>query len=119
MASYTSTSGPPLDHLGTVAQGWRGRLRMRHGWYVALPLLPWLPEQLWAHLQWLVRPLACRLDPTSALLPRGRTVRENSSHTIDLYRVNVIARLREPLPWRTSLPIQLVVATRDAFVTSA
>ena len=51
------------------------------------------------------------LDPTIDLLPWGREVRENTSHTIDLYRANVLARLRDPLPWRTSMPVLLVVAT--------
>jgi pimeloyl-ACP methyl ester carboxylesterase len=43
-------------------------------------------------------------------------VEENTSHSIELYRANVLPRLRNPLPWRTSLPVQLVVATRDGFV---
>lgn len=119
LASYTSASGPPLDHLGTASSTWRGRLHLLpqtlHSWYVFLFLLPWLPELLWRHGQRVLRPAMRHLDPTIDLIPWGREVRENTSHSIDLYRANV-PRLRHPLPWRTSLPVLLVVALRDSFV---
>jgi pimeloyl-ACP methyl ester carboxylesterase len=119
LATYTSASGPPLDHIGASSSGWRARLRMlpqvAHSWYVWLFLLPWLPEQMWRHGQGVMRPTLRLLDPTIDLLPWGRAVRDNTSHSIDLYRAN-IGRLRKPLPWRTSLSVQLVVATRDSFV---
>ena len=44
-------------------------------------------------------------------------MRQNARHSIDLYRANVLPRLREPLPWRTSIPVQVLVATRDFWVT--
>jgi pimeloyl-ACP methyl ester carboxylesterase len=120
IASYTSCSGPPLDHLGAISQGWAGRLRMLpqllRSWYVCLFLIPWLPEQVWRHLQPVVRPLVRRIDSTSELLPWGRDVRHNAERSIDLYRANVIPRLRDPLPWRTSVPALLVVALRDGWV---
>jgi pimeloyl-ACP methyl ester carboxylesterase len=122
LASYTSASGPPLDHLASLGEGWRGRVRMLpqtlHSWYVWLFLLPWLPEQMWAHLQWLVRRTAGRLDPTLALLPWGDDVRRNATRSLNLYRANVVRRLGRPLPWRTSVPVLLVVATRDAWISS-
>ncbi|MCW2821161.1 MAG: hypothetical protein JWR64_956 [Marmoricola sp.] len=120
LASYTSCSGPPLDLLGTSNATWGGRLQMLpqtvHSWYVWMFLVPWLPERIWRHGQGLLRPAMSRLDPTIADLPWGREVEENTSHSIELYRANVLPRLRNPLPWRTSLPVQLVVATRDGFV---
>jgi pimeloyl-ACP methyl ester carboxylesterase len=122
LASYTSASGPPLDHMASMTGSWRGQLRMLpqtlHSWYVFLFLVPWLPEQMWAHFQWLVRRTARRLDPTIDLLPWGRDVRRNSTHSLNIYRANVLSRLRRPLPWRTSIPVLLVVATRDAWITS-
>ena len=40
LASYTSSSGPSFDHLGSVASSWRGRLQLMpqllHSWYVWL-----------------------------------------------------------------------------------
>ena len=117
LASYTSCSGPPLDHLGSMIGSWRGRLRMLpqglRSWYVLLFLLPWLPEQLWAYFQGPMHRMARRFDPTIDLLPWGPDVRRNASPSIDLYRANVVGRLRRPIPWRTSLPVLLVVATRD------
>jgi len=122
LASYTSSSGPPLDHIGAMTETWREQLRMlpqtMQSWYVWLFLLPWLPEQLWTHLQWLVRRIGRRLDPTLDLLPWGPVVRHNSRHSLNLYRANVVQRLRHPLPWRTSVPVLLVVATRDAWIAS-
>jgi pimeloyl-ACP methyl ester carboxylesterase len=121
LATYTSASGPSLDHLGSMASTWRGRLRLLpqllHSWYVWLFQVPWLPELVLGHLQWLVRPVVGRLDPTARHLPWGREVRLNTRHSIDLYRANVIPRLRDPVPWRTSIPVQLLVATSDFWVT--
>jgi pimeloyl-ACP methyl ester carboxylesterase len=121
LASYTSASGPPLDHLASMGQGWRGRWRMLpqtlHSWYVGAFLLPWLPEQMWGRSQPLTRQVARRLDPTVDLLPWGADVRRNAMLSLNLYRANVATRLRTPRPWRTSVPVQLVIATRDAWVT--
>jgi pimeloyl-ACP methyl ester carboxylesterase len=121
VASYTSASGPSLDHLGVVSSTWRGRWGLLpqalRSWYVWLFQLPWLPEQVWGRLQRPLRPVLVRRDPTTAALPWGRELRENTRHSVDLYRANVIPRLRDPLPWRTSVPVLLLVATRDVWVS--
>jgi pimeloyl-ACP methyl ester carboxylesterase len=121
IATFTSCSGPPLDHLASQLGGWRGRLRMLpqvlHSWYVWMFLLPWLPELTWRFGQRSMGPLLRRLDPTTGLLPWGREAAANAVPSVELYRANVLPRLRRPLPWRTSVPVQLVVATRDGFVT--
>ncbi len=120
LASYTSASGPSLDHLGSMSETWRGKLRMLpqtvHSWYIWLFLVPWLPEQTWSHFQWFVRRTARLLDPTIDLLSWGPEVRNNARHSLNLYRANVVPRLRNPLPWRTSVPVLLVVATQDAWI---
>ncbi len=119
LASYTSASGPPLDHLGSIGSDWRGRLHLLpqtlHSWYVWLFLLPSLPEWIWSNQQKLLRSTMRRIDPTIALLDWGPDVRANTAHSIELYRANV-PRLRRPVIWRTPLPVQLVVALRDGFV---
>ena len=121
VASYTSASGPSLDHLGTMASTWGGRRRLLpqllRSWYVWLFQIPWLPEQTWRYLQRPLRPLARLIDPTSELLPWGRDVRHNAERSIDLYRANVLPRLRDPVPWRTSVPVLLVIALRDGWVS--
>ncbi len=119
LASYTSSSGPSLDHLSSVASTWRGRLHLLpqvwHSWYVWLFLVPALPELAW-RLPWLFRPLRL-LDPTMDRLAWGPEVSENARHSVNLYRANVLQNLRRPVAWRTSVPVQLVVATRDPWVT--
>lgn len=121
IATYTSVSGPPLDHLASQLEGWRGRLRMLpqvlHSWYVWLFLLPWLPELSWRFGQRSMRPVLRRLDRTTELLPWGRDLAANAVPAVELYRANVLSRMGRPMPWRTSVPVQLVVATRDSFVT--
>jgi pimeloyl-ACP methyl ester carboxylesterase len=120
LASYTSASGPSLDHLGSISQTWRGKLRLLpqvlRSWYVWFFLIPWLPEFVWRHLQVVARRSSRRIDPTIDLLPWGREIRHNAERSIDLYRANVIPRLRNPLPWRTSIPVLLIVALRDGWV---
>ncbi len=120
IATYTSASGPSLDHLGAQASTWRGRLRLLpqvlHSWYVWLFLIPWLPDLVW-RANHRLRPLLHRVDPTTDLLPWGREVASNARHSVNLYRANVVRQLRSPVSWRTSVPVQLVVATRDPWVT--
>ncbi len=121
IASFTSASGPSLDHLGSVGASWRGRLtllpQVLHSWYVWLSLLPWLPELMWTRLQRLIRSGAHRVDPTTAALPWGPALGENARHGLWLYRANVGPGLRRSRPWRTSVPVLLVVATRDPWIT--
>jgi len=107
IASYTSASGPSLDHLGTMTTTWSGRLRMApqslRSWYVWAFQVPWLPERLLTHARG---------------LPWEDDLRDNAVHSIDLYSANILPRLRHPHPWRTSIPVQALVATQDAYVTT-
>jgi pimeloyl-ACP methyl ester carboxylesterase len=120
LASYTSCSGPSLDHLGVATSTWRGRLRMApqalHSWYVYLFLVPRLAETA-IRLPTSVRPLVRRIDPTIDLLPDDDELAPNVTSSVNLYRANVVRRLVRPTSWSTSVPVQLVVATRDGFVT--
>jgi pimeloyl-ACP methyl ester carboxylesterase len=120
LASYTSASGPPLDHLATRSASWRSRAEMlpqlAHSWYIGFFLLPRLPELSFRFGQWGNRRLMRRLDPTIEELPWGADVAQNAIGSIELYRANVRPRLARPVPWRTSLPIQLLLLQRDAFV---
>lgn len=121
IASYTSASGPSLDHLGAMWASPGGKRRLLrqavHSWYVWLFLLPALPELTWRRLQVVLRPLVARLDPTISELPWGRTVARNAVPSVNLYRANVLPTLRHPKPWRTNVPVRLVIARTDGFVT--
>lgn len=121
IASYTSISGPSLDHLGVIWAGPRGKRRLLrqvlHSWYVWLFQLPRLPELTWRRAQQALRPLVRRIDPTIDTLAWGEQVAANAVPSVNLYRANVLQRLRDPRPWRTGVPVRLLIATRDGFVT--
>jgi pimeloyl-ACP methyl ester carboxylesterase len=121
LASYTSISGPSLDHLASVASTWSGRKRllpqMLHSWYVWLFQLPRVPELAWERWQGRIRKDGARLDPTIELLPWGPALAANTRHSVNLYRANVLQRSRRPRAWQSSVPVQLVVPSRDAWVT--
>lgn len=121
LASFTSCSGPSLDHIGDATSTWRGRLRLApqslRSWYVWLFLLPGLAELGARRAPHALRPVLRRIDPTIDLLPPDDQLLPNAVPSVNLYRANVVPRLRRPRRWRTSVPVQLVVATRDGFVT--
>ncbi|MDP3967583.1 MAG: alpha/beta fold hydrolase [Nocardioides sp.] len=121
LASYTSVSGPPLDHLGDVVRGRHvsraAALRQAlHSWYVYLFLVPGLAEQMWDRGQGVTRGFVGRIDPTLDALAWGPGLAHDARHAVNLYRANV-ARVLRPRRWRTSVPVQVVVAERDGFVT--
>ena len=79
-------------------------------------LVPVLPELAW-RLNRLFGPVLRLLDPTMRHLAWGQQVSANARHSVNLYRANILQHLRSPVAWRTSVPVQLVVATRDFWVT--
>ena len=121
IATYTSCSGPSLDHVGSRTATWRGKRAMApqslHSWYVWLFLVPGLGELASRLGTEGMRPVLRRIDPTVDLLPPTEELLPNALPAINLYRANVLRRLRRPRDWRTTVPVQLVVATRDGFVT--
>lgn len=125
IASYTSISGPPLDHLADVLRGRTGTLRTRlsqalHSWYVYLFLLPGLAEAgTGATAQRLGRPLAPRLDPTLTELAWGEQLASDARDAVKLYRANVLARLRRPKQWTSTVPVLLLLLRRDGFIVPA
>jgi pimeloyl-ACP methyl ester carboxylesterase len=102
VASFTSISGPSLDHVAYLSRHHEGRrLRMLkqavHSWYVYAFHVPVLPELVWNVLD----------------RRRGR----NAVNGLDLYRANMLRRLRGAGELRTDVPVQVLVPTRDKFVT--
>jgi pimeloyl-ACP methyl ester carboxylesterase len=116
IASYTSISGPALDHGGAWLRDVRAHpaatvRQLAHSYYIALFQLPWLPE-LAVRRGLMERGLA-RSGPQP---PRRRADQLNG---LQLYRANIPGRMRRPRPVPPGLPVQLVVPERDAFVTPA
>lgn len=126
LASFTSLSGPCLDHVGHWL---RARLQQRsaaglrsvakqllQSWYIGLFHLPRLPELTWRlglarHWPKVVRQLeGSNLAANPQQLADG-------CHGIALYRTNFIRRLYKPRARYTQVPVQLLVANADRFVT--
>jgi len=119
IASFTSVSGPSLDHVAAAMRhaSWAARLRQaRHSWYVYAFHLPVLPELAWRRLH---GPIGARLARTHGLPPGagwGTELARDGSAGVNLYRANMLRRLRHPRPATTRVPVQLVVPLHDPFV---
>lgn len=124
IASYTSMSGPCLDHFGHWLATHR-RLRpavlrelltqLIRSWYIAyfqLPVLPVLAAR--TGLLGLAVRLMQRAEGSPQALVKSRAARWG----IEMYRANS-DRARHPAERRTDVPVQLVVARRDAYITPA
>lgn len=126
IASFTSISGPCLDHAGHwIRQGLRSaapeRLRavtrqLAHSWYVGVFHLPGLAPTFW-------RTGGERLWP--AVLERVEGIREaapsetqaaDGATGVRLYRANFAARVLRPSERRTDVPVQLLFPRRDHFM---
>jgi NAD(P)-dependent dehydrogenase (short-subunit alcohol dehydrogenase family)/pimeloyl-ACP methyl ester carboxylesterase len=112
IASYTSISGPCLDHVGA----W-----MRHpsaatlkqalsSWYIAFFQLPAVPELVW------------RSGLFGGFLARReripRPALRDGVNGIELYRANMASRLGSPATRRTDVPVQVLAPTGDAYVST-
>jgi NAD(P)-dependent dehydrogenase (short-subunit alcohol dehydrogenase family)/pimeloyl-ACP methyl ester carboxylesterase len=119
VASYTSISGPCLDHAG---HWFRARLRrptpralrelvtqLMRSWYIGFFQLPLLPELVWR----------------TGLGQRALTVLESThtpavsdaAHGLQLYRANMLPRLAQPADRTTDIPVQVLAPRRDPFLS--
>ncbi|WP_330437549.1 SDR family oxidoreductase [Streptomyces griseoaurantiacus] len=129
IASFTSISGPSLDHFG---HWMKGRLRRptphRAGqllgqgaksWYVYLLHTPVLPELAWRGS--LGRHWPAVLRRTEKMSTEGyptASLPRDAAHGAWLYRDNVRPRLRRPRPdGYAHAPVQLVTPLEDAFLS--
>lgn len=126
IASYTSISGPNLDHLGL----WLRR-SLRQGRpagpaaqalasaytlafqipAVPVPILRGLLSRRWPAFVGLFD----RTDP-AAIEPVAPTLGDDMVHGLALYRANIRARLTRPRTRRTEVPVQLIQNLRDRAV---
>jgi pimeloyl-ACP methyl ester carboxylesterase len=120
--SYTTISGPALQHadayIGAARRGnWASKRaalnQLRHSWYVYAFQVPLLPEVvLRGHLEAIMR----RADPARHAF--ASTLPSDAVNGLELYRANLFSGPdRVPGGARTTLPVQLVVPLRDAFIT--
>ena len=131
VASFTSISGLPLDHAGLWARqhrSWRPAMlvpalrqavRSLYIAYFHVPVVPELlvrPEpvqHLWASALHRIEHAA-----TDERWP-AKTFGRDFAHGLGLYRANVRGRLRRPQLARTEVPVQLLVPSRDRYVTAS
>jgi pimeloyl-ACP methyl ester carboxylesterase len=112
IASFTTISGPCLDHVGYWFRRRLARPTPRHlaelsaqairSWYIAAFQLP------------LLAPLALRLA-----LARNPTLADDAVAGISLYRANMRARVRRPRRRTAQVPVQLITLTGDRYVSPA
>lgn len=129
IASFTSMSGPSLDHFGHwIRQRVRRPSPRRtaqllgqgvRSWYVGMLHTPVLPELAWRG------PLGKRwpkLMERSEGIPVGgyptASLSSDAAHGAWLYRDNVRARMSRPRPDAYAhVPVQLIVPTGDVFLS--
>ena len=130
LASFTSMSGPCLDH---AAHWFRGVARaptpravgqvLRQtamSTYIGLFQLPVLPELAWrAGLMPRVIEMINRFDPAISNAEPHRPRVEDGVHGLELYRANMLTRLRKPRPRHAHIPVQILIPTGDPFVSPA
>jgi pimeloyl-ACP methyl ester carboxylesterase len=126
IASFTSISGPPLEHAVMWARKHRTRhptdLRLMLGqalrsWYIALFHLPFLP-QLVTQGAALRRRWPDPLRRVGTAAEPGPAA-DDFAHGLELYRANVRQRLRHPVPGHTETPVQIIVPKQDRYITPA
>lgn len=107
-ASYTSISGPCLDHIDAWMRRNVSRLRLRpvlrqltHSWYIGFFQLPTLPELAWR---------------TPLLRGRLHAEHRDAINGIELYRANMLGG-HTATERRTAVPVQQIALTKDPFVT--
>jgi pimeloyl-ACP methyl ester carboxylesterase len=115
IASFTSISGPSLDHAGYfMRQLSTAALRqLLHSWYIFYFHLPWLPERGWRK-GWAHRAFN-RLEKQQP--DDNRTVGDYVNG-MKLYRANVIPRLLRPAERSTDVSVLAVSPDADPFVTT-
>lgn len=127
IASFTSISGPSLDHAAFwMRHTFTGRhdaerrqrvlRQLLHSWYIASFHLPLAPRLTWrlAFNKWPAA-LAGRVGGLHA--EQFATQASDGFHGVKLYRANFIPRLLHPQGRWTDVPVQLLVPTEDIYVT--
>ncbi|WP_067697185.1 SDR family oxidoreductase [Nocardia jejuensis] len=129
VASFTSVSGPNLDHLGAwtrtqLSQGkvWGPFTQLLSSLYTGLFMTPGVPrvvlkplgtEKVWSRFVGLMN------DTSPENIKFGPEFRRDFFDGMRIYRANILQRMGEPRERRTEVPVQLVIARRDVAVRPA
>ena len=126
-ASFTSISGPGLDHIAAwirrqlVPGGGRWRRGLRQAmqsWYIGAMRTPIPRRVLDRYLADRLPLLISRVEgaPIDEHWP-GPHIHRNAVNGTNLYRVNMYGHRRPKVPPTTSVPVQLVIPMGDPYVT--
>ncbi|WP_279581565.1 alpha/beta fold hydrolase [Fodinicola feengrottensis] len=131
IASYTSISGPCLDHVGEwiryrLSNPTPHHLRQLatqqlHSWYIVAFHLPALAPLVWRlglSARWGKVLRTLEGVKTTAGHPAA-TLSSDAIRGISLYRANMRPRLQNPRPRSTEVPVQVISPTGDHYVTAA
>ncbi|MFM0397236.1 alpha/beta fold hydrolase [Paraburkholderia phytofirmans] len=141
IASYTSISGPCLDHASFDLRGesegdgerdgaartaqpttkrpfGSGVRQTLKSWYIFFFHLPWLPELVWRVGAARLWPLWLRVTERVRPAPDPAQLR-NALNGLNLYRANFIDKLLRPRARHAHAPVQFIVPLRDRYVGPA
>jgi pimeloyl-ACP methyl ester carboxylesterase len=130
VASFTTVAGPALGHALSATRAalrsrdpWRALDRGRRSWYIMPLCLPGGPTLMWRITlgggRWRRWLRLVERAPVGDDWP-APTVVADALHGANLYRANIphrLIRLRPPPPAPAHAPVQLIVPTRDRFIS--
>lgn len=118
IATFTSISGPCLDHMGHWS---RRRLSIAHtrqflrSWYIAAFHLPVLAPAFWRlYLARRWGAVLHRLEGVRVTPPP--TIASDAVRGISLYRANIRPVMRSPRQRIAPMPVQVIQPTRDRYI---
>jgi NAD(P)-dependent dehydrogenase (short-subunit alcohol dehydrogenase family)/pimeloyl-ACP methyl ester carboxylesterase len=128
-ASFTSISGPYVDHAAFWA---RDRLKpgrkmltgldqARRSWYIAAMYVPMLVPMLWRlFIGRSFKPMITRLEglPSRSEWP-APSLTKDGIRGVNIYRANIANRFRNPRERFTSVPVQVIVPIGDRYVSQS
>ncbi|WP_370616062.1 alpha/beta fold hydrolase [Mumia qirimensis] len=123
IASFVSISGPDLRLYGAyLRRNLRDRRwsrlgdQLRRSWYILAFQVPLLPEVVVRRGTHVVRRVLTRSQGLEAGHWSGSLARD-AANGINLYRANAFRSASAPLPTATDVPVTLVVALKDDFLS--
>ncbi|MEV0294202.1 SDR family oxidoreductase [Nocardia sp. NPDC050710] len=131
VASFTSVSGPNLDHLGKWVRARLFRPSPRNLWqpltqalssgYTVFSMTPGLNQifRVVAREDRWQRIVSVMNDTPPSNITLGPTFRRDAIDGLLIYRANILPRMLAPRERRTEVPVQLIVAGRDVAVRPA
>jgi pimeloyl-ACP methyl ester carboxylesterase len=122
--SYTTISGPCLDHVGywmrehllTTSPELIGKAlnQLSASWYIMMFQLPLLAPTIWRLLGQFWPQVLKRTEGID--VPLSPAQKKDGAYGVNLYRANFIKSLLQPRERYTGKPVQLIVPLRDNYV---